>query len=88
MPRTKSAPGQMNLLEAKTSTAPCASPPFVKPCGQCLARRWLQGCQQTRPRKSCFNHLVSQAEHRLPNGRKFELPLRPARSDGNPRLSV
>jgi type III restriction enzyme len=66
MPRTKAAPGQLNLLEAKTSTAPCV--PAIKEA----VHAWREGGYRgvTPTTKILLNHWF-KADHRLPNGRFF-----------------
>ncbi len=66
MPRTRSAPGQLNLLEAKTSTAPCV--PAIK----VAVNAWREGGYKgvTPTTRTLLNHWF-KADHRLPNGRMF-----------------
>src|SRR5437867_11500219 len=69
MPRkTKTAPGQISLLEAKVSTAPCV--PVIRE----KVKAWATGAKYagvtdtTRLLLSYWFH----TDHRLPNGRKFK----------------
>ena len=60
MPRTKAAPGQLNLLEAKTSTAPCV--PAIKEA----VNAWREGGYKgvTSTTKTLLNYWF-KADHRL-----------------------
>lgn len=66
MPRTKTAPGQLNLLEAKTSTAPCV--PAIKEA----VNAWRDGGYKgvTATTKTLLNFWF-KADHRLPSGKPF-----------------
>lgn len=66
MPRTKSAAGQLNLLEAKTTTAPCV-PAIREAVGQ-----WREGGYKgvTETTRTLLNFWF-KTDHRLPNGRPF-----------------
>ncbi len=66
MPRTKAAPGQLNLLEAKTRTAPCV--PAIKIAVSAWRDGGYPGVTQTT--RTLLNHWF-KADHRLPNGRPF-----------------
>jgi type III restriction enzyme len=66
MPHTKSAAGQLNLLEAKTSTAPCV-PAIREAVG-----RWKEGGYKgvTDTTRTLLNFWF-KTDHRLPGGRSF-----------------
>ena len=66
MPRTKAAPGQLNLLEAKTSTAPCV--PAIKEAVNAWRAGGYKGVTSTT--KTLLNYWF-KADHRLPGGRPF-----------------
>jgi type III restriction enzyme len=67
MPRKKADNAQLNLLEAKTSTAPCV--PAIREA----VRQWGEGGYKgaTGTTRTLLNHWF-KTDHRLPNGRKFE----------------
>jgi len=67
MPRTKAAPGQLNLLDAKTKTAPCV--PAIREA----VNTWRSGGYKgvTGTTRTLLNYWF-HTDHRLPNGRKFE----------------
>lgn len=66
MPRTKTAPGQLSLLDAKTKTAPCV--PAIKEA----VTAWREGGYRgiTGTTRTLLNYWF-QTDHRLPNGRFF-----------------
>ena len=68
MPRTKAAPGQLNLLEAKTRTAPCV------PAIRAAVSAWRDGGYKgtTRTTLTLLKHWFAPGGHRLPSGQKFE----------------
>lgn len=66
MPRTKAAPGQLNLLEARTSTAPCV--PAIKEAVNAWRAGGYKGVTDTT--RTLLNFWF-KAEHRLPGGRPF-----------------
>jgi type III restriction enzyme len=66
MPRTKSTPGQMNLLEARTSTAPCV------PAIRAAVQAWRDGgCKGITGTTRTLLDFWFKTDHRLPNGRAF-----------------
>lgn len=66
MPRTKATLGQMNLLEAKTSTAPCV--PAIREAAQ----QWRDGGYKgTTKTTQILLNFWFKTEHRLSNGRTF-----------------
>lgn len=67
MPRTKAAPGQLNLLEARTSTAPCV--PKIRLAIQAWKDSGYKGVTETT--RTLLNYWF-KTDHRLPSGRKFE----------------
>ncbi len=66
MPRTKTAPGQLSLLDAKTKTAPCV--PAIKEA----VSHWRDGGYKgvTGTTQTLLNYWF-HTDHRLPNGRFF-----------------
>ena len=66
MPRTKAAPGQMSLLEAKTSTAPCV--PAIREAVSAWRDGGYKGVTDTT--RTLLNFWF-QTDHRLPHGRAF-----------------
>jgi type III restriction enzyme len=67
MPRTKSVPGQLSLLDAKTKTAPCV--PAIKEAVNAWRIGGYKGVTETT--RTLLNYWF-HTDHRLPNGRKFE----------------
>lgn len=67
MPRTKAAPGQLSLLDAKTKTAPCV--PAIKEAVNAWRSGGYKGVTETT--RTLLNYWF-HTDHRLPNGRKFE----------------
>ncbi len=68
MPRkSKNSPDQLNLLEAKTSTAPCV------PAIRVAVKTWKDSGYKgvTHTTRTLLNYWF-HTDHRLPNGRKFE----------------
>lgn len=66
MPRAKSSPSQLNLLEAKTSTAPCV-PAIREAVGQWRAGGYKGVTDTTKT----LLRFWFQTDHRLPNKRAF-----------------
>ena len=67
MPRTKSAPGQLSLLDAKTKTAPCV--PAIKEAVNAWRSGGYKGVTETT--RTLLSYWF-KTDHRLPNGRTFE----------------
>ena len=67
MPRTKAAPGQLNLLDAKTKTAPCV--PAIKEAVNAWRDGGYKGVTETT--RTLLNFWF-KTDHRLPNGRFFQ----------------
>ena len=67
MPRTKTAPGQLSLLDAKTKTAPCV--PAIKEA----VNAWRNGgCKGVTETTRTLLRYWFHTDHRLPNGRFFK----------------